>query len=99
MSLRRVGLVLVVACGTPTSVKPAPPVAAARPALPHYEPPAISSPPPFHVECHAFTGPPAATGRKKVYDFMAIEILPIRRGPKAADRPHFGTGRSTRDLR
>ncbi len=30
---------------------------------------------------------------------MAIEILPVRRGPRVTDRPHHGMGRSTRDLR
>lgn len=37
--------------------------------------------------------------RKKVYDFMPFELLPVRRGPRAADRPRHGMGRSTRDLR
>lgn len=99
MSVRWVALLGATACSAAGSVKPAPPPPSPAPASTPYAPPRISPAPPFHVECHTFTPPPAPSARKKIYDFVAIEILPVRRGPRAADRPRVGLGRSTRDLR
>src|SRR3954469_7675506 len=100
---RLVGLVLV---GCSAARTPTPPVLAPpsvpeppRPAWVAYALPAPVPPPPFHVECHAFSPDRPPTSRRKIYDFAPIELYPVRLGPLIAERPKITASWSSRDLR
>jgi hypothetical protein len=97
---RLVGVVLA-GCATAPAAPPAqPPSDPDVPVAQPYDPPPLDVRPAFHTECHAFTSPsPAPATRTKIYDFMPFTMLPVRRGPRAIDRPRIGLGRHTRALR
>lgn len=107
-----VGLVLVGCTATsPTAHTALGPVSelpkVATPVVVPYLPPPVIAPPRFHNECHAFTPSGFITqGRalpvpmkRKVYDFAPMILAPLRRGPRLADRPRIGIGRTSYDLR
>src|SRR4051794_27789919 len=77
--------------GTPRSLPPRP----APPVEMPYAPPPPDTLPAFHTECHAFTREPTGTGRRKIFDFEAISIAPVRTGPRVSERPRLGAGRTT----